>query len=147
MAKKITGCGTVLSMDETGVGDAYVEVSLVANVTAPEQVYADIESNELASCENKTEAGMEEVSVASFTQYWEPGDTDHLRVDTAFTNKTVANWKIEFPAGYAVSQPDIQFDGYVRRIAPQQLGPNDTLQREVEIVRKSAITQTAGADV
>lgn len=146
MAKKTTGCGTILSLDESG-GTTYTAVSNIANVTPATQSRVIVESPELDTCENNGDAGREEVKTMSFMQYWEPGDTDHERVDTMYANNTDGGWKIEYGHDYAVSQPAQTFNGKVQEMAPAQVVSEEVVQRSVTIVLTSSIVTVPGADI
>ena len=147
MGKKATGCGTILSLDESG-GTTYTPVSNIANVTPPSPgERTQVSAPELDTCIDDPELGMKGPRTFAFTQYWEPGDTDHERLDTMYDANTMGGWQIEYPHGpYGVSQPKQTFNGKVQSIGNTQTGPNDTFQRDVVILVNGTITTVPGAD-
>ena len=139
MANKLLGLGTVIKVDENGDGDAHTTVTLVVNATPPARERELIDGTALADSLATYEAGIEMHSEFTFTQFWEPGDTQHESIDTLFGNKNVVQWQILYTSTPAKTHT---FTGFVSRLAPNTIEVNGLLMREATVQRKSAITPT-----
>lgn len=135
MAKKLLGLGTVVKATDTAV-------TLLTNITPPPRSRALIDGTALEDDLATNELGIEEHSEFTFTQFWEPGDTQHETIDADFDSKATKTYKIEYTNSPQVTD---SFSGKVSRIAPQPIEINGLVQREVTIQRLTAITRaTAG---
>ena len=132
MAKRTLGLGTVVKSADDAI-------TLVTNLTPPARSRALIDGTVLTDDLATNELGIEEHSEFTFTQFWEPGDTDHEKVDTAFNTKETKVFKIEYTNSPQVTDT---FSGKVSRLAPQPIELNGLLQREVTIQRTTSIART-----
>lgn len=139
MANKLLGLGTLVKVDENDDASGHTTCTLVMNATPPARERELIDGTSLSDTLATYEAGIETHSEFTFTQFWEPGDTQHESIDTLFGAKTVVEWQIVYTNGTPVTD---EFEGFVSRMAPQSIETNSLVTREVTIQRKSATTRT-----
>lgn len=134
MADKTIGHGTTVSWDSTG-STTWVAIGLVDSATPPGRKRARIEALTLGDTLETTSPGIEEQSEFTFTHFWEPSDTGHIALTTAFGAKSIANWKIAFPDAAAQI-----FLGYISDLGPETIESKKTMRQTVTVQRTSAIT-------
>lgn len=139
MAVKYIGLGTVFKVDENDDGATHTTITVVISGTPPPRTRELIDGTELSATLATYEAGIEQHSAYTFTQFWEPGDSQHESIDTLFGSKAVVEWQIVYTT--AVAKTD-EFEGFVSGLEPQPIVHNGIYQRQVTIQRKSAITRT-----
>jgi hypothetical protein len=137
MANKYLGLGTVLKVDEDDNGSGHTTITLVVDATPPARKRVRIDGTVLADTLSTYELGMEDFSEFSFSQLWDPIDTQHASLDTLFGAKTVVEWQIVYTSG----ETD-EFEGYVSALEPQALTKDGLNSRKVTVQRKSATTRT-----
>lgn len=138
MATPILGLGTVVKVDENDDGNSHTAVTLVINATPPPREYQPVDKTALIDTLETSTPGVEMASDFTFTQYWEPEDTQHASIDTLFGAKTVVEWQVV----YANTSTTDEFEGYVLKMEPQPINNGVHVQRTVTIRRVSAITRT-----
>jgi hypothetical protein len=138
MASKLLGLGTVVKVDENDDGNSHTSVTLVMSATPPARERELIEGVALSDTLATREAGIETFSEFTFTQFWEPEDTQHASIDTLFDSKAKVEWQVV----YSNTSTTDEFEGFVSRMAPQPIETNNFVMREVTIQRTSAITRT-----
>lgn len=136
MASKWLGLGTVLKVDEDDNGSGHTTITLIVDATPPARKRVRIEGTTLDATLSVHELGMEDFSEFSFTQFWDPIDTQHASLDTLFTAKTVVEWQIIYTSG----ETD-EFEGYVGKLEPQPLTKDSLNARKVTVQRKSDTTR------
>lgn len=138
MATAMLGLGTVVKVDENDDGNSHTVVTLVVSATPPGREYELVDQSTLADTLATYLPGMEMHSEFTFTQYWEPEDTQHASIDTLFEAKTVVEWQIV----YSNTSTTDEFEGFVSKLSPQTIEKNNIVSREVTVQRRSAITRT-----
>jgi hypothetical protein len=134
MADKTIGHGTVVSWDSTG-STTWVAIGLTDSVTPPTRKRARVEGVALADTLETYSPGIEEYSEFTFTHFWEPSDSGHVALVTAFDGKNDANWKVEYPD--AATQI---FKGFISDLGPEVVESKKTMRQQVTVQRTSAIT-------
>lgn len=137
MASKYLGLGTVLKVDEDDNGSGHTTITLCVDATPPARKRVRIDGVTLDATLSTYELGMEDFSEFTFTQFWDPIDTQHASLDTIFGTKLVVEWQIV----YTSTEID-EFEGYVSRLEPQPLVKDGLNSRKVTVQRKSATTRT-----
>jgi hypothetical protein len=138
MASKYIGLGTLFKVDENDDGTSHTTITLVITGTPPARKRERIDGTALADTLSTFEPGIEQHSEMMFTQFWEPGDTQHESIDTLFDAKTVVEWQIAYTTAGVVDE----FEGWVSDMEPEPIVHNGIFQRKVTIQRTSAITRT-----
>jgi hypothetical protein len=150
--KKQIGLGSLFEMDPAG-GSTYVAVSMVINLTPPGRERETADGGVLDEALDVPVQAREAASETRFLQFWEPGDTDHERLDTVFEGTggagsqdvgDVATFRITYPHdGTATSStaPIDTFSGWVKRLGPESVDASGTYRREVVIQRTTDITR------
>jgi hypothetical protein len=139
MANKLLGLGTVLKVDENDDATGHTTVTLVMNITPPARERELIDGTSLSDTLATYEAGIEQHSEFTFTQFWEPGDSQHESIDTLFGSKTAVEWQIVYTNGTPETD---EFEGFVSRLGPQTIEVNNLVMREVTVQRKTAIARS-----
>jgi hypothetical protein len=139
MATKYIGLGTVFKVDENDDGNSHTTITLVVTGTPPGRTRELVDGTSLSDTLSTYEAGIEQHSQMVFTQFWEPGDTQHESLDTLFGSKAVVEWQIVYTTGTPKTD---EFEGFVSGLEPQAIVHNGIYQRQVTIQRKSATTRT-----
>lgn len=137
MAGKYLGLGTVFKVDENDDGNSHTTITLAMDGTPPARKRVRIDGTALADTLSTYELGMEDFSEFSFTQFWDPVDTQHASLDTLFASKAVVEWQISYTSGDLA-----EFEGYVSELAPETIVKDKLLGRKVTVQRKSDITTT-----
>lgn len=139
-------------MDPAG-GSSYAAVSMAINVTPSARERETADGGVLADDFDVPVQGREVPSELVFNQFWEPGDTDHELLDTAFNGSGGAgsqnisdtvSFRLTYPHdGTATSSvaPIDEFSGWIKRLAPATVEVNGTYRREVVIQRTTDITR------
>jgi hypothetical protein len=137
MASKYLGLGTTFKVDEDDSGTVHTTITLCVDGTPPARKRVRIDATGLTDTLSTYKMGMEDFSEFSFTQYWDPIDTQHASLDTLFGAKTVVEWQIVYTSG----ETD-EFEGFVSALEPQPVVKDQLLTRKVTVQRKTATTRT-----
>lgn len=137
MAAHQLGLGTLIKVDENDDGASHTTCTLVTEATPPARKRERIDKTTLSDTLSTYGMGIETHSEFVFTQYWEPGDTQHESVDTLFGAKTVVEWQVVY-----VDATVDEFEGIVSDIEPDPIKKDNFLMRKVTIQRTGAITRT-----
>lgn len=137
MAAKWIGLGTVFKVDENDDAANHTAITLVMSGTPPPRTRVRIPAVALSDTLATDELGIEGVSDFVFTQFWEPGDTQHESIDTLFGSKAEVEWQIVYTSG----ETD-EWNGKVVDIVPQAIVHDGVYQRQVTVHRTGAITRT-----
>lgn len=137
MASKYLGLGTLFKVDEDDSGSVFTTITLAIDGTPPARKRVRIDATALSDTLSTYKMGMEDHSEFSFTQYWDPLDTQHVSLDTLFAAKTQVIWTITYTSGEVDS-----FEGFVSELSPQTLQKDNLLTRKVTVQRKTSITRT-----
>jgi hypothetical protein len=86
--------------------------------------------------------GIETASEFDVVQFWDPGDSTHHAIDTAFDAKTDLTIQIVTPHSTPVTD---EFTAKVGDLTPETLEPGGTYRRTITFVRTSDITRTEGS--
>ena len=138
MATKQVGLGALVKVDDDGDA-SFTTVGLTRSITPPPRSRALVDGTALEDDLAVNEAGIEEASELSFTQFWHPGDTNHEIMDTLFGSKAKVDWQIVYPFATPVTD---EFEGFVSALAPEQIEPGNIISRQVTVQRTGAITRT-----
>ena len=141
MADKLIGYGTIVKIGSTAVGE-------IRSVTPPPRAYERIAVDDLDSEIRVEMQGIEDVSEWSFTELWDPPDTNHTLIDTDFDNRANSSWSIVYPGvnpgdgdGRTATQT-WTFNARVVNIEPAELTNADVVTRTVTLTRTGDITKT-----
>jgi hypothetical protein len=137
MASKYLGLGTLFKVDEDDSGSTFTTITLCIDGTPPARKRVRIDGTTLDATLSTYELGMEDFSEFTFTQLWDPIDTQHASLDTLFGAKTVVIWTIT----YTSTEVD-SFEGYVSALEPTTLTKDGLCSRKVTVQRKTATTRT-----
>lgn len=138
MATKQVALGTVLKTDHDQ--DASFDVmDCISSLTPPGRERAEIEGKCLGDTLDVPLLGIEAPSRLTFVQFWEPGDTEHEKLDTLFDSK--AEFDVQIVTPHATPITD-EFTAQVVRLGPEELTPDSAYKREVVLLRTTAITRT-----
>jgi len=143
MATKTIANGILLKYDENGDGLSHTTIGEIMNLSPPTQSREDIDVTTTDSTGDAFLPSIPNYGELSFDQVWEPNDTNHELIDTAFSNAattTAYEWQIVYPV-VAAAVTD-EFTGYVKSIGPQTMGPKDSIKRTVVVTLTSGITRT-----
>ncbi len=155
MAVKVTACGSVVRMD-FGDGDGFVTMGLIDSITPFPMSKTIIETPDL-SCNNSAEVGREEQSTMSFTQFWDPQDDTHNKIETNFTDskddlalrdievQLVSPEYIGDYSGAVAEAVTWEAVCQIASITPEELTPDGFYKRTVVLLRKGEITKTSAA--
>ncbi len=135
-ATKQVAHGTVFNV---GAGS---ELTLVVSVQPPGRVRQEIDGMTLNDDFEVPILGIEQKSEIAATQFWDPGDSNHHAIDTAFDAKTTLTLQIVTPHATPVTD---EFTAQVSKIEPEELNPGGTYRRRVTFIRTSDITRTEGS--
>ena len=138
MASKQVAHGTLFKTDVTD-GGSFATMTLVKSVTPPPRTREEIDGRTLDDDFEVPLMGIEMASEMSVMQFWEPGDTEHEKLDTAFGAKT--DFPVQIVTPHATPVTD-EFNVKVKQIEPAELTPNGTFQRTVTFQRTGDITRT-----
>lgn len=137
MASKYLGLGTLFKVDEDDSGSTFTTITLCIDGTPPKRSRVRIDATGLTDTLSTYKMGMEDFSEFSFTQFWDPLDTQHVSLDTLFGAKTQVIWTIT----YTSTEVD-SFEGFVSELSPTTVAKDQLLQRKVVVQRKTATTRT-----
>lgn len=152
MAVKVTACGSVVRLD-FGDGDSFQTQGLCDSVTPFNMSKAIVDTPDL-SCNASSEVGREEQSTMTFTQFWDPQDEIHNKVEENFEESKTDLSKRDITAQlvspeYATDEEDalaanVTWEATVQiaSITPEELTPEGFYKRTVTLLRKGAITKT-----
>ena len=138
MADKQVALGTILKTDSTQ-GGTFVEMTIVESITPSPRERETVEGKTLGDTLDVPLMGIEGPSVMEFAQHWEPGDTEHEKLDTLFDSKDEFDVQIVTPHATPVTD---EFSGKVLRLAPETLETSGAYRRTVAIQRTTDITRT-----
>ncbi len=141
MASRGLGLGTVIGVDENDGGSVYTTITLITDFTPPARRRERIDGSALDSTLATYEGGIEQHSEFTFTQFWEPGDTQHASIDTLFALGSATTGKVLWQITYTVGSDVDSFEGWVSDMEPQPVAVNNLYKRQVTIQRTSAITR------
>lgn len=157
MAVKVTACGSIVRLD-FGDEDGFETMGLADSITPFPMSKAIVETPDL-SCNASAEVGREEQSTMSFTQYWDPQDAVHKKVELNFTESktdlskrdiTVQYVTPEYTSDYEDAEPEtITWEAtcQIVSITPEELTPDGFYKRTVALLRKGDIEVTDSATV
>jgi hypothetical protein len=130
--------GSILKTDhdDSGTFDA---MTLVRQITPPARTRKKIEGLTLGDTFEVPELGIEAESEMEFTQFWQPGDTEHEKIDTLFGSKAVL--PIQLVTAHGTPKTD-EFETKVVAIEPEAWTPDGLYARKITLLRTSAITRT-----
>lgn len=137
MASKYLGLGTLFKVDEDDSGSTFTTITLCIDGTPPKRSRVRIDATALTDTLSTYKMGMEDFSEFSFTQFWDPLDTQHVSLDTLFAAKTQVIWTITYTSGEVDS-----FEGFVSELSPTTVAKDQLLQRKVVVQRKTDTTRT-----
>ena len=150
MTKKVQGCGTLVLVD-TGDGSAFTTQGHCDAVTPWGESKAIVNAPTL-DCELTDEVGSEEQSLLEFTQFWDPTDTDHNRLDTNFSESKTDPSKKEIAAQVVTPEiPDgaggtdtVTFEApcQIVSLGKESITPDGYWKRTVTLLRVGDITKT-----
>lgn len=138
MASKNVAHGTTLKTDVT-LADSFVAISLVRSIEPPKRTREEIDGRTLDDDFEVPLIGIEVADEMSVEQFWEPGDTEHEKFDTAFGAKSAFSVQIVTPHSTPVTD---EFAVILKKLEPASLQPNGTFQRTLTFQRTSDITRT-----
>lgn len=138
MADKQIALGTILKTDIT-LAATFVTHTLVKEITPPPRLREEIDGKDLGDTFDVPLLGIEQVSKATFKQYWHPGDTEHEKMDTVFGSKISFDVQIVTP--HAAPKTD-KFTVKCVGLTPETLSNGGVYSRDVTLLRTSAITRT-----
>lgn len=149
-AKKVQGCGTLVRVD-TGDGSGFTTQGHCDAATPWGESKAILNTPTL-DCAMTDEVGREEQSTMEFTQYWDPTDADHNRLDTNFDESKTDILKKQIDA--QIITPDID-DGasgtetatfeapcQIVSLGKESITPDGYWKRTVTLLRVGDITKT-----
>lgn len=131
MATKLLGLGTIGTVNAASL-------TLVVDATPPARKRVNIDGCTLTDTLATYEAGIEDFSEYMFTQFWEPGDTDHEAIETLFNNKTEVAITIQYTDTGTTTET---FNGIVSDLEPQTITKDTLLTRKVTIQRTGSISR------
>ena len=137
MAQKQVALGTIVKIG-TGAADALETQNILGELTPVGNSRALIQADALEDELSVPLLGIEEASQMTFTQFWEPGDTLHEKVDALFASQAEKPVQITWPSTLGTRE----FDGQVVAVTPQSLSASGAITRQVTIQRTSDITDT-----
>jgi hypothetical protein len=152
MAVKVTACGSVVRLD-FGLGAGFETMGLTDSITPFPLSKAIVETPDL-SCNASAEVGREEQSTMSFTQFWDPQDATHNKVETNFidskTDLTKRDIDVQLVSpDYATDTEGAEAETVtweavcqIVSITPEELTPDGFYKRTVVLLRKGEITKT-----
>lgn len=138
MAEKTIALGTIVKCDSDD-DDTFEVVGQIRSATPPGRTRERVAEDDLSDTLRTEAMGIEQASDFEFMQLWEPGDTEHEKMDTLFGSKDIVSWQCIYPVSTPVTD---EFTGQVAALEPEQLVANNLIGRKVTVHRKSAITRT-----
>lgn len=152
MAVKVTACGSVVRIDFADEG-GFVTMGLTDSITPFPMSKAIVETPDL-TCNASAEIGREEQSTMSFTQYWDPQDADHNKIENNFiaskTDLTKRDIDVQLvspeyaTSGESATAETVTWEAVCQivSITPEELTPDGFYKRTVVLLRKGDITKT-----
>lgn len=149
---KVPACGSVLQID-FGDGDGF-EVMGQIDSLQPTGLTKSVNETPDLECEASANVGMEEPAQNSFTQFWDPQDVTHAKVDTNFIdsksdlskrNVTVQEVTPTYTTGAmgaSASATTREYTAQIVSVGPEALQPQGHWKRQVGLLRTSDITTT-----
>lgn len=139
MAVKQIALGSILKTDHNS--DATFEsMTLVRQVTPPPRTRKKVsDSNALGDTLETPELGIEAESEMEFVQFWQPGDSEHEKLDTLFGSK--ATFAVQLVTTHGTPVTD-EFTAKVVSLEPEPWTVDGLYGRKVTLQRRSAITRT-----
>ena len=110
---KILGYGTLVTCDPAG-GTTYVSVGSLKAISPAERKRKAADGTTLDDSRDVMDPAQEEATPFEFTQFFRPGDTNQIIMDTLYDNKAVASWQVVYPNNGQVTWEE--FDGWVQGI-------------------------------
>jgi len=135
MAVKQIAHGTVLNVGGSAL-------SLIVGITPPPRIRQEIDGTTLTDTLEVPLLGIEQKSEIVANQFWDPGDSSHHAIDTAFDGKTELTLQIVTPHTVPVTD---EFTAKVTKLEPEELTPAGAFKRKITLVRTGAITRTEGS--
>jgi hypothetical protein len=151
-AVKVSACGSAVRLQFTEL-DGFITMGLTDSITPFGRSKTIVETPDL-SCQSSAQVGREEQSTMSFTQYWDPQDTDHQKVDDNFDESISDVTKRDIVAqlvsptyetgGESATAESVTWEATVQisAITPEELTPEGFYKRTVTLLRKGPITKT-----
>lgn len=155
MAVKVTACGSTVLLDFDD-GSGFQVQGLCDSITPFNMSKAVVDTPDL-SCNASAEVGREEQSTMTFTQYWDPQDTIHSKVETNFEASKTDLSKKDIAAQLVSPEYTTNSSGadastvtweatvQIVSITPEELTPEGFYKRTVTLLRRGAITKTVVA--
>lgn len=152
MAVKVTACGSVVRLDFADEAGFQTQ-GLTDSITPFPMSKAIVETPDL-TCNASAEIGREEQSTMSFTQYWDPQDLIHNKVEANFiaskADLTKRDIEVQLVSpDYATDTEDappetVTWEAVCQivSITPEELTPDGFYKRTVVLLRKGDITKT-----
>ena len=151
MPTKVSGCGTIVSVD---FGGGFQVIGLIDAVTPWSKSKTVIDTPTL-DCASAAEVGRQENSIFSFGHFWDLQDADHEALDTNFENSTSDGTLKDLPVqlttpgfssgGGAVSTVTLEATCQISAITPEEVTPEGHYKRQISFLRNGAITKTVTA--
>lgn len=131
MANKLLGLGTIMTID----GDT---ITLAVDGTPPTKRRVNVDGSTLTDDLATYEPGIEDFSDATFTQYWDPMDTDHLAIDALFDSKAAVTFTIQYTDTGTTTE---SFSAKVTDLEPETIVKDKLLGRKVTLHRVGSISR------
>jgi len=140
MAKnKFVGATMVISIDVTGAGTAFNQVTVGRNCQMPPDERGSIDCMGVDEDDPDPRPGIKQSSEFSWEQLWDPDDTQDAAIRTAFDNKTLCNFKVVSTDGTATLTDE--WDGYITGLVPLAYDGASPKIMRVTGVRKGAFSE------
>lgn len=151
MPTKVTGCGTIVSID---FGSGFVAVGLVDSVTPWTKSKTVLDTPTL-DCASASEVGRQEQSTLTFNHYWDLQDATHYAIDTNFEDSTADQNERDIPVqlttagfvsgGGSNSTVTLEATCQISAITPEEVTPEGFYKRQITLLRNGDITRTITA--
>lgn len=133
---KNIGQGVILSRVTAGP----TAIGNVRSITPPTSSREDVNATTLTdSCQYNLPSDPEDTGEVSIDMFWTSGDTNDELLDTDFLARTIASWKIVYPAPITRTAT---FDAWVKSLSPGILIGNDVVVRTIVFRLTTNITWT-----
>ncbi len=127
---KVLGYGTLVKCDPAG-GSSHVSVGSLKSATPPEQSRKAADGTTLSDAREVMDPGIKEATPFEFTQFFRPGDTNQIIIDTLFGNEAVATWQVVYPQDTPVTEA---FSGWVQKVGRTIGGNSEYSMRKVTVM-------------
>lgn len=142
MAKaRYTGFDAVVRVNDNDDGSTFKDVGILINWTPPPQVKAIIDVTGAEDARFEGAVGGEEQSVFEFQEAHDPDDATDTAIDTLYGSGDQVKWQLDVTDGTTVWT--MEFEGIVFGLTPQGSDRGTRVARQVQVLRKTAITDTS----